>query len=115
MSMSVGNDLASIYQRPAELLSNLIRFNMTNPPGNEGDCITYINDLLKAAEVATTLLARGPERPNLIVRLSGQGKAPLLLLYGHVDVISAENQTWQYQPFGGNVIDGYVWGRGLWT
>ena len=43
-----GNE-TSIYQRPVELLQNLIRFDTTNPPGNEVECIGYINNLLIAA------------------------------------------------------------------
>jgi len=112
MSTSTGSDMATIYQRPIELLQNLIRFNTTNPPGNEGECIAYINHLLNAAGIETTLLASDPARPNLIARLSGQGNAPPLLLYGHVDVVTTENQTWQHPPFRGDLADGYVWGRG---
>ncbi|MCX6034601.1 MAG: peptidase M20, partial [Chloroflexi bacterium] len=65
-----------IYQRPAELLQNLIRFNTTNPPGNERLCVEYINNLLTRAAIETTLLAKTPERPNVIARLKGEGKAP---------------------------------------
>ena len=50
--------------------------------------------------------------PNLIARLSGQGSAPPLLLYGHVDVVTTENQKWQHPPFDGKIVDGFVWGRG---
>jgi acetylornithine deacetylase/succinyl-diaminopimelate desuccinylase-like protein len=112
MSVSTGNDTATIYNRPVELLQNLIRFNTTNPPGNEGECINYINHLLKEAGIETTILARDPVRTNLIARLSGQGNAPPLLLQGHVDVVTTENQTWQHPPFEGKVVDGFVWGRG---
>jgi acetylornithine deacetylase/succinyl-diaminopimelate desuccinylase-like protein len=112
MSVSTGNDAATIYKRPVELLQNLIRFDTTNPPGNEGECIGYVNDLLNAAGIGTTILARDPARANLIARLTGQGKAPPLLLQGHVDVVTTENQTWQYPPFEGKVVDGSVWGRG---
>ncbi len=52
-----------IYQRPAELLQNLIRFNTTNPPGNERPCIEYINGLLKDAGIETTLVAKHPSVP----------------------------------------------------
>jgi acetylornithine deacetylase/succinyl-diaminopimelate desuccinylase-like protein len=83
-----------IYQRPSELLQNLIRFDTTNPPGNERLCIGYINSVLKDAGVETTLVAKTPERPNLIARLKGEGKAPPLLLYGHVDVVTTEGQQW---------------------
>jgi len=112
MSTSSVNDQATIFQRPIELLQNLIRFNTTNPPGNEGECIGYINHLLTGAGVETALLARDPARPNLIARLKGRGNVPPLLLEGHVDVVTTENQTWQYPPFEGRLENGCVWGRG---
>jgi acetylornithine deacetylase/succinyl-diaminopimelate desuccinylase-like protein len=112
MSLSTGNEAASIHERPVELLQNLIRFDTTSPPGNEGACIGYINHLVKAAGIETTILARDPVRTNLIARLPGQGNAPPLLLQGHVDVVTTENQTWQHPPFEGKVVDGSVWGRG---
>lgn len=105
-------DTTNIYQRPVELLQNLIRFNTTNPPGNEADCIRYVDGLLTAAGFETTLLARDPARPNLIARLPRLGEARPLLLYGHVDVVTTENQRWQHPPFEGKLVDGYVWGRG---
>lgn len=106
------SDMATIYQRPAELLQQLIRFDTTNPPGNEADCIAFIDGLLRQAGIATTWLARTPQRPNLIARLPGQGKAPPLLLYGHVDVVTTENQPWTRPPFEGVIQDGFIWGRG---
>ena len=72
----------------------------------------FINDLLAGSGIKTTILARTPERPNLIARLSGQGNAPPLLLYGHVDVVTTENQKWQHPPFAADIADGFIWGRG---
>ena len=112
MSASPTSDQATIYQRPVELLQNLIRFDTTNPPGNEAQCVAYINNLLTEAELETTVLAKDANRPNLIARLKGQGTAPPLLLYGHVDVVTTANQDWTHPPFDGKVVDGYVWGRG---
>ncbi|MCB8945914.1 MAG: M20/M25/M40 family metallo-hydrolase [Ardenticatenaceae bacterium] len=102
----------TIYQRPSELLQHLIRFDTTNPPGNEAACVYYIRDLLQTAGLETTILARNEKRPNLIARLKGNGTAPPLLLQGHVDVVTTAKQQWQQPPFAGNVADGYVWGRG---
>ncbi|HVM70142.1 MAG TPA: M20/M25/M40 family metallo-hydrolase [Anaerolineales bacterium] len=101
-----------IYERPAELLQNLIRFDTTNPPGNERPCIEYIDVLLKEAGIKTNFVARTPSRPNLIARLKGTGQAPPLLLYGHVDVVSTAGQKWTHPPFEGKIVDGFVWGRG---
>ncbi len=97
---------------PVEILQRLIQFDTTNPPGNEGECIAYINRLLTDAGIATKLLAKDPLRPNLIARLPGRGDAAPLLLYGHVDVVPAESHQWQHPPFSGELADGYVWGRG---
>jgi acetylornithine deacetylase/succinyl-diaminopimelate desuccinylase-like protein len=101
-----------IYQRPVELLQRLIRFDTTNPPGNEAECIFFIKGLLNDAGIEATILAQAQDRPNLIARLPGQGNASPLLLYGHVDVVTTENQNWQHPPFEGEVADGFVWGRG---
>jgi acetylornithine deacetylase/succinyl-diaminopimelate desuccinylase-like protein len=103
---------ADIYRRPVELLQNLIRYDTTNPPGDEAACIAYVDGLLRAAGLETTLLARDEARPNLVTRLPGRGAAPPLLFYGHVDVVTTEGQEWTYPPFEGRVADGCVWGRG---
>ena len=101
-----------IYQHPVKILQSLIRFDTTNPPGNEAGCVAYVNKLLSEAGFETTLLARDPNRPNLITRLRGQGSAPPLLLYGHVDVVTTLGQGWTHPPFEGIIVDGCVWGRG---
>lgn len=102
------------YQAPSPvaLLQQLIRFDTTNPPGNEAECIQSIAGLLQEAGIESQLLGRDPQRPNLVARLAGSGSASPLLLYGHVDVVTTENQQWQHPPFGGDLADGYIWGRG---
>jgi len=102
----------AIYKEPVKLLQNLIRFNTTNPPGNEKDCIEYINKILIDAGFKTQILAKDPNRPNLITQLTGQERTSPLLLYGHVDVVTTENQEWKYPPFEAKIAEGYLWGRG---
>ena len=110
--MATAEAAEAVHKRPVELLQKLIRFDTTNPPGRERECIAYIEGLLSASGIETTTRARDPERPNLIARLPGTGQAPPLLLYGHVDVVTTENQSWEQPPFEGVLADGYVWGRG---
>jgi acetylornithine deacetylase/succinyl-diaminopimelate desuccinylase-like protein len=100
------------YRQPAEILQNLIRFDTTNPPGKEAECIDYINRLIQSAGIDTRILYQDPARPNLICRIKGNGNAPPLLLYGHVDVVTTTGQVWQYPPFEGRIVDGFLWGRG---
>ena len=97
---------------PADLLSELIRFDTTNPPGNEGPCLEHIRGLFESRGVPGRLLAGDPQRPNLVVRVPGRGEAPPLLLQGHVDVVTTEAQSWSRPPFGGDQVEGWVWGRG---
>jgi acetylornithine deacetylase/succinyl-diaminopimelate desuccinylase-like protein len=94
-----------------ELLQELIRFDTTNPPGDEGDCIGFVQRQLEEAGCETQIYASDPARPNLVSRLPG-GDAPPLLLYGHVDVVTTAGQAWTHPPFEGRLEDGYVWGRG---
>ena len=101
-----------LYKNPITLLQKLIQFNTTNPPGNEYECVSFIDRLLAQAGIDTKVLARSPQRPNLIARLPGQGSAAPLLLYGHVDVVTTENQQWRHPPFAGKEVDGFIWGRG---
>ena len=102
----------TIYQRPDELLRNLIRFDTTNPPGNEAACVGYIADLCHSLGIQTSIHAKDPNRPNLVARIKGQGNAAPLLLYGHVDVVSTANQDWDHPPFSADIADGMIWGRG---
>jgi acetylornithine deacetylase/succinyl-diaminopimelate desuccinylase-like protein len=98
--------------RPAEILQRLIRFDTTNPPGNERDCVKYIAGLLDSVGLETAEYAALEERPNLVARLPGRGNAPPLMMYGHADVVTAAHQAWTHPPFAGRIVDGYVWGRG---
>ena len=97
---------------PAELLQQLIRFDTTNPPGNEADCVAFVRGVLEDAGCETQTYARDPARPNLLARVRGAGKSPPLLIQGHVDVVTTSGQDWQRPPFGGDLADGEVWGRG---
>jgi len=103
---------APIHARPVELLQQLIRFDTTNPPGDERECIQYIDSLMKAAGIKTALVGKSKNRPNLVARLKGRGEAAPLLLYGHVDVVTTASQKWQHPPFAAEIADGFLWGRG---
>jgi len=97
---------------PVELLRDLIRFDTSNPPGSERECIEFIGTLLEQAGIEHRYVALETDRPNLVARVRGRGTAPPLLLYGHVDVVPADPHEWTHAPFDGELVDGEVWGRG---
>ena len=100
------------FPSAVELTRSLIRFDTTNPPGDEAECIGHLEGLFKAAGLATWTGGAVPNRPNLVVRVPGRGEAPPLLLQGHVDVVTTVGQPWTRPPFAGELVDGEVWGRG---
>ena len=96
-----------------EVAQKLIQLDTSNPPGNEVACVNYLKELFKKAGFETKVFARESQRANLVVTLAGRGEAPPLLFYGHLDVVTTENQKWTHPPFAGHIDENsYLWGRG---
>lgn len=95
-------------------LSRLLQFDTTNPPGNETECLRWIQSELAKDEISSQLLESAPGRGNLIARIRAKGtpRGGALLLMGHVDVVPADASEWRHPPFSGAIADGCVWGRG---
>ncbi|MEM2642706.1 MAG: ArgE/DapE family deacylase [Candidatus Bathyarchaeia archaeon] len=94
------------------LLSDLIRINTTNPPGNETQAAKYLAKTLEEEGFECEVLEFAPGRGNVITRLKGTGEKPSLLLLSHLDVVAANPKEWSVDPFSGLVKNGFVWGRG---
>lgn len=99
-------------QEAVEHLQNLIRINTTNPPGHEIAACQYLAAVLKKENIPFTILESAPGRANLVARLVGDQTQKPLLLTSHLDVVPAEKEFWQEDPFGGVIKDGFIWGRG---
>jgi acetylornithine deacetylase/succinyl-diaminopimelate desuccinylase-like protein len=93
-------------------LSNLIRINTTNPPGNETAAANFIGQYLSNEGLKPEVIESAPSRGSIIARLKGSGEKPSLLLLSHLDVVAANAAEWSVDPFSGIVKDGYVYGRG---
>ncbi len=103
----------ALRDEAAGLLRDLIRVDTSNPPGRETPAAMALRDYLEANGIACELVARDPERANLIARIPGSGEGPSLTLLGHTDVVPADAEDWQNPPFDGHLDeDGYLWGRG---
>jgi acetylornithine deacetylase/succinyl-diaminopimelate desuccinylase-like protein len=104
--------LKDVKQEITHFLSDLIRINTTNPPGNETQAATYIAQYLAKEGFKTEIIESAPGRGNVITRLKGTGEKPSLLLLSHLDVVAANPNEWTVPPFAGTIKDGYVYGRG---
>ncbi len=104
-----------LQRETTEVLQRLVRFNTVNPPGHERAAIQYLAEYLHEAGFATEILGATPDRPNLIATLAGPDGAdrkPVLTFLGHVDTVLADPSEWRHDPWSGDVVDGYLWGRG---
>ncbi len=103
----------SVQREAVEILQRLIRFDTTNPAGNETPAAQYVAQALaQQAGIETAVLEFAPGRGSAVARLRGTGEAAPLLLMAHLDVVPSVASEWSHPPFAGDVADGYVWGRG---
>lgn len=106
-------------QEVVGLLQELLRIPSVNTgdPATIGDgearAARYIQGKLEEVGFETQYAEAVPGRGNVVCRLRGADPSRgALLIHGHVDVVPADADEWQVDPFGGIVKDGYVWGRG---
>ena len=94
---------------PEQMLSKLIRLNTVNPPGNEFKVARYLQEIFTTAGVSSEIIEGEKGRANFIARI-GSGTKKLLFL-SHADVVPA-GDDWDFDPFGGEIAAGMVFGRG---
>src|SRR5689334_1446456 len=95
-----------------ERLQRIIRFDTTNPPGNELPLAFYLESALKDEGIDTTILVPQQNRAQLIGRIRGDGNERPLILLAHMDVVGVQRASWTHDPFAGDVDGGYLYGRG---
>lgn len=108
-------DWGAYREEAAEFLSELIRIDTTNPPGNETAAARFLLERFTKEGIPGEILEGEPGRGNFIARLTGRGggAGPKLLFLSHTDVVPvADPSRWTHPPFSGVIADGWVWGRG---
>ncbi|MBM3725128.1 MAG: M20/M25/M40 family metallo-hydrolase [Acidobacteria bacterium] len=105
-------DWPKLHEEAIRHFQALIRIDTSNPPGNETKAAEYIRRVLEGEGIAVKLLAREPDRANLVARIKGNGKKRPLLIMGHTDVVGVQREKWTFDPFGGERKNGYIYGRG---
>jgi acetylornithine deacetylase/succinyl-diaminopimelate desuccinylase-like protein len=105
-------DLNKAHDEAVKFLTQLVKINTSNPPGNETQAAEYIKGVLATEGIQSQIFESAPGRGNLVARLKGNGKKKPLLLMGHLDVVGVERDKWTVDPFAAVVKDGYIYGRG---
>jgi len=95
-----------------QFLTDLVKIDTSNPPGNEVKAANYIKAVLDKEGVASEIFESAPGRGNIVARLKGNGAKRPLLLMGHLDVVGVERDKWTVDPFAAVIKDGYLYGRG---
>jgi acetylornithine deacetylase/succinyl-diaminopimelate desuccinylase-like protein len=92
----------------------LLRFDTSDPPGNEKPAADYLVKVLtqEGIPVETYALPDAPHRPNVVARLKGTGRKRPLLIMAHTDVVNVDPKKWTHPPFSATRDGGYVYGRG---
>jgi len=102
----------TLEAKSVTLLQELIRFNTVNPPGHELAAQEHLSNLLSAAGFTVEIHGAEADRPNLVATLGDPSSGPVLGLLSHVDTVLADPADWSRDPWSGDLVDGFVWGRG---
>ena len=95
-----------------DLARKLIQFPSLNPPGEEKACVDFLANMLTNAGLLVETHEFAPNRPSIIARSPGTGGEKPLCFTGHVDVVPLGEKEWTVPPFGGEIRDGKLFGRG---
>ena len=105
-------DWESVKAETVSRLQAIIRFDTTNPPGNELPLALNLESVLRDEGIETTLFKPAENRAVLVGRLRGNGTKRPIILLAHMDVVGVERSRWSVDPFAGEIKDGYLYGRG---
>ncbi|OGP56299.1 MAG: hypothetical protein A2162_05610 [Deltaproteobacteria bacterium RBG_13_52_11b] len=101
-----------LLEEAVQLFRQYLRIETVNPPGNEIEGARFFQKVFEAASIPCQIFEPSPGRGNLLATLKGDGTKKPVLLLNHIDVVPAEKDQWEVDPFEGIIKDGYIYGRG---
>jgi acetylornithine deacetylase/succinyl-diaminopimelate desuccinylase-like protein len=93
-------------------LQAYIRIDTSNPPGDVTKAADFLASILEREGIPVKRYQSAPGRSILLARLKGIGSAKPIVLLHHMDVVPTDPSRWKHKPFGGEIADGVIWGRG---
>jgi len=107
-----GPDFQALGAEAVKTLQSYVRIDTSNPPGDVSKAADLLEGILKRENIPVTRYESGPGRSILLARLKGAGRAKPILLLHHMDVVPTDASRWKRDPFGGEIAEGALWGRG---
>lgn len=99
-------------QEALSILTEYLRIDTTNPPGNEIKAAEFFKAIFDREGIEAQVFESAPGRGNVYARLKGDGSKKAVVLLNHMDVVPADRRYWSVDPFSGLSKDGFLWGRG---
>ncbi len=94
-------------------LRGFLRARSPNPPGDTREATRYITDYLDGKRITYDVVGPDPEKPNIVSSFNSPVEGRRLILNGHIDVFPVgTGEGWSQDPWGGDLVDGKVYGRG---
>ena len=103
---------ASIEAEALRHFEALVRMDTTSPPGNEKPAADYVAEVLRREGIPVQVFALEAHRPNVVARLTGNGRKRPLLIMAHTDTVNVDPAKWQHPPFSAARDGGHIYGRG---
>ncbi len=105
-------DWNALLEEATRYLQDYIRIETINPPGNEIEGARFLKKILDREFIPCEILEPIPGKGSLLATLKGSGRKRSVLLLSHIDVVPAEKEKWEVDPFSATIKDGYLHGRG---
>jgi len=106
-------DWKAVEAEALKTLQGYVRINTSNPPGDVTKAADYLAQILEREGIEVKRYQSEPGRSIILARLKGNGTGgKAILLESHMDVVPTDPARWKQDPFGAEIADGKMWGRG---
>lgn len=105
------NEIQGLLDEGISLLQRYLTIDTTNPPGDVSAAADWVEEVLRSEGFETRRAGPSLDKANVVTTLGQSGKRPLVLAH-HMDVVPAVASDWSADPFGAQMKDGYIYGRG---
>ena len=110
ISLSI-NSSNALEDEAVELLQAYLQVDTISPPGNESRAVDFLAAIFDVEGIEYDSAESAPGRGNIWARIKG-GDKPAIILLHHSDVVPANEEYWDFDPLSGEIVNGFIQGRG---